>query len=141
MTQVPPSRWSPTLAGKFLRFAAVGVVGTAAHYLTLILIVEWAEASPLTGSSAGFIVGAFVNYVLNYRYTFHSTRRHSEALPRFYLVAAIGFIFNGAIVWGVAKQLGFHYLLAQVAATLIVLMWNFTSNLIWTFPEKYSAGR
>ena len=123
-----------------MRFAAVGVIGTLAHYLTLVIIVEAGGARPLIGSSVGFIVGAFVNYTLNYRYTFRSSRRHREALPRFYLIATVGFLFNGAIFWALSVPLGWHYLLAQVVATIKVLIWNFAANLLWTFSEKRVAS-
>ena len=140
MAQAARAQEPIRVAEKFMRFAAVGVIGTLAHYLTLVIIVEAADARPLLGSSIGFIVGAFVNYALNYRFTFDSRRRHREALPRFYLIATIGFLFNGTIFWMLTEPLAWHYLLAQLIATIIVLIWNFAGNLLWTFSEKRVAS-
>jgi putative flippase GtrA len=120
----------------FLKFAGVGVFGTLAHYATLVLLVESFGIGAVFGSSAGFAVGALVNYLLNYRFTFQSSRRHTEALPRFYFVAMFGFLFNALIMWVLVQGLGMHYLISQILATGIVLIWNFAANLIWTFAEK-----
>ena len=72
---------------QFLRYACVGAVGTAAHYTVLIALVQSAGAAPVAASTAGAIVGAFVNYALNHRFTFASGRAHRIALPRFLVVA------------------------------------------------------
>jgi len=124
------------LGARFLLFSGVGVIGTVAHYLTLISAVEFLGARPITGSSAGFVVGALVNYALNYKYTFRSSRSHLEALPRFYLIATVGFVFNGSIMWLLAEHLEFNYILSQIAASGLVLGWNFLANVLWTFSER-----
>lgn len=126
------SNYGPVVK-RFLRFAGVGVFGTIAHYLVLVLLVEGMALTPLLASSIGFTVGALVNYMLNYRFTFRSKRRHREALPRFYLVAVAGFVINGLVMLILAEKLALQYLLAQVLATGIVLIWGFTANSLWTF--------
>ena len=54
------------------------------------------------------------------------------ALPRFAAVATVGAAINTVIV-GSLFAAGLHYLVAQVAATAIVLAWNFLANKYWTF--------
>jgi len=122
-------------AAKFMRFAAVGVVGTAAHYVVLTVLVELAGVAVLTATTMGFVTGAVVNYVLNRRFTFDSEASHSVALPKFMTVAAVGAAINWLIVALLAGAAGLHYLLAQLAATATVLLWNFGVNLVWTFRE------
>jgi putative flippase GtrA len=95
--------------------------------------VQLAGIDAVLSSSAGYIVGAIVNYILNYYYTFRSDKRHHEAAVKFFTVAAVGFILNGAIMHWIISGLGAHYLLAQVAATGLVLVWNFLGNRLWTF--------
>jgi hypothetical protein len=68
----------------FIRYAGVGAVGTAVHYGTLIALVQGLGANAVVASTAGFIVGAFVNYALNHQFTFASDRAHRVALPRFF---------------------------------------------------------
>ncbi|MBF0471355.1 MAG: GtrA family protein [Gammaproteobacteria bacterium] len=124
-----------TVGRQFLIFALVGVAGTSGHYLTLIALVQWVALTPVVATSFGFGVGAVINYLLNYRFTFHSRQQHRKALPKFLLVAAAGALVNGAVMALGHTQLGLHYLLAQVIATVLVLLWNFAINKIWTFAE------
>ena len=125
-----------TVAIMFLRFAGVGAIGTIAHYVLLVILVEVLGVQPVIGSSFGFLLGAAVNYSLNYRYTFASQKRHTETLPKFYLIASVGFIFNGLIVHTLATVFEVNYLLAQLVATALVLAWGFTANYLWTFVDK-----
>ena len=124
---------------QFLAFAFIGAIGTGVHYALLMLLVysQWAPVTVAT--TIGFAAGAAVNYGLNYTFTFGSCRPHLQALPMFLAVAAIGAVLNVAIVWVLASAAGLHFLLAQVVATAVVLMWNFGANRTWTF--KTSAGR
>jgi putative flippase GtrA len=121
---------------KFIRFAGVGAIGTVAHYFVLIVVVEFFNAKAVLGSSFGFLVGAAVNYTLNYHFTFKSKKQHLETMPKFYLVAAVGFLINGLIVYLMAHVFSINYLLAQIAATAIVLIWGFVANYLWTFVEE-----
>jgi putative flippase GtrA len=120
-----------SLVSQFILFSAVGAVGTAAHFILLILLVQLLAVPPVPASMAGFVCGALVNYTLNYRITFRSSAPHISALPRFLAVAAAGFCLNTIIMALVTVWL--HYLLAQAVATVCVLAWNFFCNRCWTF--------
>ena len=118
---------------QFFSFAAVGVVGTVAHYSTLIALVQITHVNPVVSSGAGFVIGALVNYALNYRLTFQSTKLHRDSMPKFFLVALVGLAFNTAIMELVTEIWKLHYLVGQILATGTVLVWNFTINRFWTF--------
>ena len=118
---------------KLIKFSAVGVVGTMAHYSVLVFLVQLLSVNVLVASSIGALVGALVNYLLNYKWTFNSNKRHSEAMVKFFTVAAVGFIMNGLFMMLFTEVLVFHYLIAQVVTTGIVLFWNFLANHYWTF--------
>ena len=120
---------------QFIRFAGVGIVGTAGHYLVLVGLVELLFTSPLVGSSAGFAVGAFINYYLNRSYTFDSSVPHIIGLPKFLSVAAVGMIINTSIMAVAISKLQMQYLIAQIIATALVLIWNFLGNKFWTFDD------
>jgi putative flippase GtrA len=57
---------------QFILFSGVGVLGTIAHYATLITLVEAWKANAVLASCAGFILGAQMNYYFNYRLAFAS---------------------------------------------------------------------
>ena len=122
-----------TIIRQFILFAGVGVVGTTAHYLTLIILVEIANVDAVLSSGLGYLCGAIVNYALNRAYTFKTTQRHIDAFPKFLFVAGIGLLFNAAIMGITTRKLHIPYLLGQIIATAVVLLWNFIGNLFWTF--------
>lgn len=134
-TALPGAAEPGRLPRLFLRFACVGAVGTAAHYLVLLVLVAGTGATAVPASAAGFLAGAAVNYALNYRLTFASTARHARTLPRFMAVALVGFGANAAAMALLVHGAGLHYLTAQLLATLGVLLLGFVLNARWTFGK------
>lgn len=126
-------------AAQFVDFAAVGAVGTAAHFATLILLVQSVGWPPALATTAGFVVGAAVNYGLNYHLTFQSRARHAAAMPRFLAIALASMLLNVATVWALVHWQSAHYLLGQVVATTLVLVLNFVANRALTFGPPRSA--
>jgi len=114
-------------------FAGVGAIGTAAQYLVLVLLVEGLAVNPVLASTLGFGLGAIVNYLLNYHYTFRSDKSHLEAAGKFFSVALVGALTNSLLMYLGTDWLGLNYLLAQVLATGVVLIQNFLLNRYWTF--------
>ena len=129
------------LLHRVLRFAAVGAVGTLAHYSLLLALVEGAGVDPVAGSVAGFVFGALVNYTMNRRLVFRSDRAHAEAMPRFFAVAGIGLLWNALLMYLLAELAGLHYLLAQVLTTGLLMLWHYAGNALWTFRHKPSARK
>jgi len=118
---------------QFLRFALVGGVGTAAHYMLLIVMVSGMGINPVISSTAGFILGMVVNYLLNRRFTFHSRRAHREAFWRFVTVALVGMVINSSAMALFTMKMDLHYLPAQVLATILAMSWNFLGSRHWVF--------
>ncbi len=121
---------------QFVLFTGIGAIGTAGHYATLILLVQALHADPVIATTIGFTVGALINYLLNYRITFNSNKQHTEALTKFLSVAALGALINGLIMTAGINISDLHYLVIQVIATSIVLVFNFITNKYWTFANN-----
>ncbi len=120
-------------ARRFTAFAAVGVAAAVVHYAVLIALVELGGVPPVPGSILGFLSGAVVSYLLNYHFTFHSGKRHREALSKFLTVASSGFVLNGLLMSLLVNGLDIPYLPAQVAVTGLLLFWHYALNVLWTF--------
>ena len=124
---------------QFIIYTGIGAIGTTGHYVTLILLVQVIHTNPVIATTIGFVVGALINYVSNYRITFNSRKRHREALTKFLLVASLGAAINATIMTVGINMFDLHYLVIQVTATCIVLALNFTVNKYWTFADNQSC--
>lgn len=120
---------------QFLGYALVGVIGTVVQYAVLLVGVNMVGSTPLTASSLGAVLGAFTNYLLNYRFTFRASKPHPATMMRFFAIALICLSINGAVIELVLRFLGSHYLIAQATATVAVLLFGFAANRYWTFKE------
>lgn len=120
----------------FGRFLLVGIVATAAQYLLLVALVSQFGFAAIPASAISYAASTLLNYALNRRFTFASQRAHGVALPRFLFVAATGLALNTGIMALLTAGAGLHYLLAQVLATGMVLVWNFVLNRHFTFRAE-----
>ncbi len=119
---------------QFFWYIVAGGTATAVHYAVLIALVEWVGFAAAPSAALGALCGAGVSYWLNRRVTFASTNAgHAQAVPRFMAIALLGALLNGALVWLGVQHLGWHYLLAQALATVLVLGVTFRLNRLWTF--------
>lgn len=123
---------------EFGTYLLVGVCAAVGHYGTLIGLTEFFHFDPVHASVIGFFVAGTISYVLNYRFTFRSTRRHMEALPIFGFVVAVAFVINWLSMIFFNRVLDLHYLLSQLITTAIMLVWQYSANKFWTFRSASS---
>lgn len=121
------------ISSSFLRYTAAGVVGTLLHFGILSLLVKAFGVSPPIGTMAGATAGALVNYVINYHFTFASSRTHRSTLPKFIVVALVGVLLNGLILHLGSRFDKGHFLIAQMFASVTVLLVGYSLNKAWTF--------
>jgi putative flippase GtrA len=124
------------LPEQFLRFAAVGAVTTAVQYAVLWLGVTTFAAPAALASAAGYALGVVLSYFLNYLVTFRSSRSHVAAAPRYVAVFGIGWCINIGLMALFVHQWGWNIWLAQVLATGLGLIWNFSGSRWWTFRQS-----
>jgi putative flippase GtrA len=125
-------RSGATHLSRFARYIFVGGIATAIQYVILILLVRGFRTAPTLASSIGFALSAGVNYLLNYRLTFQSDRPHGPAVAKFAVLAGTGLLIN-AVIMRLLTGAGAQYLIAQVCATSVVLVFGFVGNSLWTF--------
>ena len=117
---------------QLMRYAAVGGLATLVHYLLLVLCVEFNAWPAWLASGLGGIAGAQVAYYGNRRFTFSHQGTVSSSWSRFQATALLGAVTGMGVV-AVAVGIGLHYLLAQMLATLLMLLLTFSINRRWTF--------
>lgn len=137
MTQ-SPRRFFALFSPQFGRFLIVGGIATTLHYAILLALTVSAGFQPLLASSIGFVASASASYTLNRRFTFHSGVDYLAGLQRFGLIAGGGFVLNTVVLTAGMDLSRVNYITSQLAATGVVLLWNFHANRLWTFSLALS---
>lgn len=121
---------------QFFWYIVTGGIATAVHYAVLTSLVELHVMAAAPSAAVGTLCGAGVSYCLNRRTTFADSRAgHGHTLPRFMAIALLGALLNGTLVWLGVQLLGWHYLAAQLLATVLVMGLTFRLNRLWTFAQ------
>jgi len=124
------------LMRQFAAFFGVGLVAAIVHYSLLYLLVEAWFYDPVSAALAGYVAGGVVSYVLNRLFTYDAGRGHLDAAWRFAVVAGVGFCLTWLLMRLFHGTWGWHYMLAQVATTGIVLVWSFLVHKYWSFRDR-----
>lgn len=125
----------PTLLERLPHYAVASVLGTAAHYTLLFLLVRGFSVGVVLASTLGAILGAIIIYLLNYFFTFKSQKTHLETASKFTVIALLSVLLNSLCLNAIISNFTIHYLLAQVMATLVVFGVSYMANRVWTFSE------
>lgn len=122
------------LIDQFIKFGLVGVIAAVIDFGLLTVLTEYFNIYYLMSAAISFIIATIFNYLASMRYVFESrygkSQRRQEAII-FLILSIIGLILNQILMWFFVDITAFHYIIAKVLATIIVMVWNFVSRKIW----------
>lgn len=122
---------------KFLKYSAVGLLGTAIDFSTLIIQVEFLRINIYIAVLISFLLAASSNHFFNRRFTFKSMNSQiKKEYLKFILVSSVGILINILIIYFLSQIFHIYYLISKIIATSLVLLWNFLMNYHWTFKSK-----
>lgn len=100
-----------------IKYGFAGACGTLMHYGWLLTMSRFfTEISPAYFAFSGALLGAGINYLLNYNFTFLSRKKHVAALPLFMTLAILNMLASACIVQ-TAVNFQIHYFVGQLIAT------------------------
>lgn len=106
------------------KFIISGGSATVAH-LSVMAFLVWIGVNPLISTSTGVIVGAIVNYILQYYYTFDANIKHKKSVRNYIITVSLSFISNFIIFWIFHNLIGVEVLIAQLLTSGIVAIQNY----------------
>lgn len=121
------------LFAQFMKFGVVGAIAFVIDYGLLAFLTEVFGIDYLVSATISFTASVVFNYVASMRYVF----THKEDMSRrrefviFVVLSVIGLAINNVCMWAGVELLGVHYLLTKIAATSIVMVWNFVTRKIF----------
>lgn len=99
-------------------------MATAVHYFIMwgAICLGWSGSA---ATALGAAVGAGVNYLLQYHFTFQSTRSHRAASGRYGLSVVFSWLLNSAFFHVLTASAGVNVYTAQLLTTLCVALCNY----------------
>ena len=123
---------------RLMRFSIVGLLTAGFYFGLLSLVVELGLVEPVLASAACYGAAVLLNYLMHYSWTFAPAEDamaapHGQALVRYLVMVACGFMINTALMYLMVHLLAWHYLAAQFVALVAVVTWNFLISNFWVF--------
>jgi len=122
------------LIRKFIKFGIVGFSGLIVDFGLTWISKEKLHIQKYLANAIGFCFAATSNYYLNRVWTFKSANPEiAVEFSQFILVSLIGLAVNTLILWLFVSRMKFNFYLSKVFAIIVVMLWNFFANLLFTF--------
>lgn len=119
---------------KFFKFGLVGFSGLAIDFSITWICKEKLLLNKYLSNSFGFLFGVVNNYFLNKYFTFHNNDNHlATQFLSFLIISIIGFLLNTSFLYILQKNTKINFYVCKAIVTIIVFLWNFTANSLYTF--------
>ena len=106
------------------KFIISGGSATIAH-LSVMAFLVWIGVAPLISTSVGVIVGAIVNYVLQYYYTFDADVNHKKSIRNYIITVCLSFTSNFIFFWVFHHLFGINIIFSQLLTSATVAIQNY----------------
>lgn len=122
-----------TLLAQLAKFGVVGVVATVIDFGVMNVLHYGMHLDILIANTAGFIISLIFNYLASMKFVFE----HREGMSRrrefaiFVVLSIIGLLLNDGIVVALNKGVTLEANLAKIAATALVMIYNFVTRKIF----------
>jgi putative flippase GtrA len=123
-----------TLGQQIFKFGLIGISASLVHWLTVVIIVESFAIQPLLANIFGFLCSFTLSYQGHSNWTFKSTvPRGHQPLPRFVVVAILGFGLNESLYYLFYTVEKMNYIVGLTLAILLTSICTFVLSKIWAF--------
>ena len=124
----------------FSKYFASGSIAALIHFIILISLVELFFFNSTIATTIGFCIGTIANYLLQYHWTYSHNKSHAKTFTKYIIVTTCMLGVNNIVFWCQVELLSIHYVIAQIFATGIVMLLNYTINTTYTFSDKQTRS-
>ena len=121
------------MLNRFIRFALLGLVPTAAYYFFSISFIETGTFEPGLALPLGFIAAVIISYQLNRRFTWKPENPRGKHFQLYLFISVFGALTNFLLYALIVQLLEQNYFYAIIAVTIIIPVQNFLLNEWFNF--------
>ncbi|MCZ4225172.1 GtrA family protein [Pedobacter rhodius] len=120
---------------RIIKFGLTGLLGMAIDFGATWLCKEKIKINKYVSNAIGFSLAVTNNYLINRVWTFQSKNEHWGAeFIKFLAVSLFGLALNTAIIYFFHhRKNGVNFYVAKFFAIILVFIWNFLANMLFTF--------
>lgn len=118
---------------QIFKFGIVGGLAFAIDYSIMVLCKEIFKLDVLLAAGLGFTISVIFNYIASVKWVFDVNKNNSKAKQfiTFIIFSIIGLILTEIIMYMGTDKMHISYLIVKVAATLIVMVFNFITRKLF----------
>lgn len=140
--------------GRFMRFAVVGMIGAVVDFGVFNLLTHLTPTRAVIASGISFLCALVSNFLWNRFWTYPDSRNkkvHHQAM-QFILISLLGLVIRLPLfAWlepimlrqseryvpqgFILTPVTIGHNLALVVVVLVVMIWNFLANRLWTYND------
>jgi putative flippase GtrA len=120
---------------KFLKFIIAGVINTVINISGMYALLYF-QIFYLIASAAGFILGAFSGFAINFLWTFKERSLFMKKFYKYFIIQLMNLIFTLILVFCLKEFLFLHVLLSQLIAIMFTTVINFFLSSKFVFTES-----
>ena len=132
--------WETGEINRMMKFALIGLSGVFVNLGVLWVLTEKADMYYLLSAIFSIEASIISNFLLNDIWTFRDRKKKGgkkwlSRLIKFNIISSPSFPMQ-MVVMGILKELfGVYYMLAALMGIIVVFIWNFVANSLWTWKE------
>ena len=126
------------IPAEMAKYVVCGSIAFVADASILFALTEYAGWHYLASNTVGLVVGLIITYLLNIKWVFADRKYEFQIgteFPLFVAIVVTGYLINQVVMWSVVEIIEVDYLFAKVAATAIVLGFNFVAKKYLLFSK------
>lgn len=112
----------------------VGLTGMLIDFGVTYVLKEFTNLHKYLANATGFVLAASNNFYWNKVWTFQDTNPDvSQQFLSFVVVSIVGLGINTIVIMLLETKFKMKFYLAKVLAIIVVVIWNFIMNYLYTF--------
>ena len=126
--------------GQLFRYGVVGVVSNTTLY-SVYLLITFHGLEPKTAMTLVYIIGVFIGFIGNRKWTFTHRGNAIYAALRYLLAHLLGYFLNFLILFTFVDHLGYAHQWVQAVAIIIVAIFLFIIFKYFVFTKDITQQK